>query len=446
MDRDQLLRAGVTRADITPPVGVPLTGYILREGPSAGIHDSLHATALVVSRSAVQAAVISCDVLAFDAAFVADTRAWIEQVTGIPARHVMLTATHTHSGPATVVLRDCGEIDAGWLSHLQEQLVETVAAAVDGLQPAAIGFGSGLVQEGIANRRRPDGPVDRELGVIRVDDAQGRLMAVLVSAGCHPTALRADNLLISADYPGYVIRALERDSGTLALWLTGAGADVDPVLTGPQAVSPLAASGGSSDDDGFARAARLGRSIALEAQRVIDASQASSEAGLDIACEMLRLPLLPAPEPAALEATAVRERQLLDEALNTGRSGAARVHRAMYGWAADARQTISDRRAIDTVPVEIQVVRLGDALLVGVSGELFSNLGLGIKAIAGPLQALVVMCANGDIGYIAGREEYALGGYEIEEAFKYYDYTTALDPKAEDLILASAARLMRRVG
>ena len=118
----------------------------------------------------------------------------------------------------------------------------------------------------------------------------------------------------------------------------------------------------------------------------------------------------------------------------------------MHSWAVDTWRAVDERRAIKTVPLEIQVVRLGDALLVGVPGELFSSLGLGIKAAAAPLRALVVSCANGDIGYIAGRDEYALGGYEIEEAYRYYDYAAALDPDAEDLILASAARLMRSVG
>jgi hypothetical protein len=446
MDQNQLLRAGTARAEISPPVGVPLTGYILREGPSTGIHDPLHATALVLACAAVQVAVVSCDVLAFDARFVADTRTRIERATGIPGRHVMLAATHTHSGPAAVVLRDCGEIDAGWLRHLQEQVVYTARVAADGLRPAAIGAGSGQVLEGIANRRRPDGPVDRELGVIHVDDAHGRPMALLVGAGCHPTALRADNRLVSADYPGYVVRALERDSGAVALWLTGAAADVDPILATPPAVSPLDAARTSTDDDGFARAKRLGSSIALEARRVIDAIETSSEADLDVACETLHLPLLPPPEPAALRAAAVRERQLLDEALSAGRSGAARVHRAMHEWAVEVLQAVSERRMIHTLPVEMQVVRLGGALLVGVPGELFSNLGLRIKAAAGPLQTMVVSCANGDIGYIAGREEYALGGYEIEEAFKYYDYPAALAAEAGDQIVASAARLVGRVG
>src|SRR5512132_1088298 len=90
------LTAGVARVEITPPIGFPMGGYAARSGPSTGIHDPLYATALVLKTDELTLAIISCDLLSFPS----------ERVVSLArdrrlADHVLIAASHTHSGPLT---------------------------------------------------------------------------------------------------------------------------------------------------------------------------------------------------------------------------------------------------------------------------------------------------------------------------------------------------------
>lgn len=435
------LKAGAAQIDITPPVGIALTGYIARDGPSVGVHDPLHATAIVLDSGGVQVAVISCDLLALDAETVAAVRASIERTTGIPAQHVLIAATHTHSGPATIFLHGCGEVDPSWLAALQSQLVALVQQALTTLQPAAVGSGRSQVPPGIANRRRADGPLDRELGVLRIDSADGQPLAVLTNVGCHATVLGGENRLISADYPGYAARALARGTGAPAACITGAAGDVNPLARQQRPVSPLAAVGSSPVADGFAQAEQLGEAVAVEALRVWNTITPSQRADVWAAHETLAPPLLPPPDVPTLARVADEHRRLLGEAQAAGEGVAARVHAAMLAWAQATLQQVEAGAAPRTVAAEVQTVGLGPLVLVGVPGELFSTLGTCIRAAVAPRQVFVCAYTNDDIGYIPSRDEYAHGGYEILEAYRYYGYPAALAPEAGEMIVAAAARL-----
>src|SRR5256885_1977283 len=109
--RRKQISAGVAQIDITPPVGMAMTGYIARAGNATGIHDPLAAKALVFDNGAQQAVIITCDLLGLDKHSVAVVRTAIETATGIPAANIMITCSHTHAGPATMVLQDCGDPD-----------------------------------------------------------------------------------------------------------------------------------------------------------------------------------------------------------------------------------------------------------------------------------------------------------------------------------------------
>ena len=81
-------------------------------------------------------------------------------------------------------------------------------------------------------------------------------------------------------------------------------------------------------------------------------------------------------------------------------------------------------------------------MLVGIPGELFSELGKEIKSSTSLRQVTVLGYTNNDIGYIPARQAYAQGGYEINDAFKFYGYPAVLAPEAGDLVQQSAARLL----
>src|SRR5256885_17259723 len=94
------LTAGVARANITPPIGIPLVGFAGR-GPAEGIHDDLFATALALAAGDRRAVVFGLDLIGVTYGFAAAVRAEIERRCGVPGEGGLLCASHTPHGAAT---------------------------------------------------------------------------------------------------------------------------------------------------------------------------------------------------------------------------------------------------------------------------------------------------------------------------------------------------------
>ena len=445
-----MFRAGVAQVDITPSLDTAMTGYVLRDGPSVGTHDPLHARALVFDDGENLAAIVICEVLALDSRFVAAARTGISEATGIPALNIMIASTHTHSGSATIFLRNCGEVDERWLSSLQRRLVEASQQALLNLEEARIGIGRGSVSVGARNRRDGAGPADTELLAMRVDDAQDKPLAVVLPYACHPTFLGSDNRLISADYPGYALDSVQRRTGAIVLFITGAAGDVGPSPEADSVVSPLdAADDSMSSTDSraasardFERAAIFGNRLAAEALRVLETISTTGQPKIHVISEVLDLPLRNPPTMQELEECIVSSRRLAQEAVVASRPMLARVHGAMLGWADATLAAVRDGTVSTSVPAEVQVVRLDDTAFVGIPGEPFVGLGLRIKEATGMDLVFVCGYTNGDIGYVPTRHEYDEGGYEIDEAFKYYGYPAALAPATGEILITTVLRLI----
>lgn len=421
-----ILKAGAAQVDITPPPGIPLTGFILRQGPSTGVHDPLFARALALDAGGQRGLLITCDLLALDAPFVCAARVAIREATGIPEKNILIACTHTHSGPATIFLRDCGEVDQLYLDGLRLKLVNAAQEAVSNLREARLGAGRGLVNQGALNRRQPGSPTDLDLDVISFQDAAGKYLAILVNYACHAVCLGHSNRLISADYPGVLARTLQEQTHAVVLFTNGATGDINPQRMGS-----------------FAYAEELGKALAAETLRVLGTLAYQDTAVLRVAGETLDLPLQLPPTRDELERKVFDYQQALAEADAAGNVPESKLHKAMLGWAEATLAGVVRGTIPAQVPAELQVIGLGEAMLVGVPGELFSELGKQIKSSIALRQVTVLGYTNNDIGYIPTRQAYAQGGYEINDAYKYYGYPAALAPEAGDLVRQGAARLLK---
>jgi hypothetical protein len=235
------LTAGVARNDITPPIGTPLAGYGARAArPSTGIHDPVEARALIIDNGTEKIAFVSVDHLGFDHGMVERIRAIASDATGIRPDHIFVMSSHTHSGGGAYMemlpqLANvlAGKFDSNIRALYERKTAEAIIAANKNMKPARIGIGAGEAK-GISRFRSswpPDGPVDPEVGVIRIDSVDsGKPMAVLMNFAAHPTVLGADNMTFSADYVGYARRALERIVGgdCVAIFTNGAQGTIGP--------------------------------------------------------------------------------------------------------------------------------------------------------------------------------------------------------------------------
>lgn len=231
------LKAGVERADITPPLGIQMAGYNSTGRPAKGVLDPLFAQALVLDDGHHAIALVTLDLIftLLDPEMDA-IRARVRQSNNI--EDVIFVASHTHSGP---IFMDQPE----W----NRQTVDVIAAAIDRAcqRRVAARFGSGWGQIQIGANRRyqpiegpevmfwrnatksPTFPVDPTVGVIRIDKSDGSPLAVLVNYACHPVIFGPDNRDYSADYPGEMRKTVEAAfPGSTCFFLQGGCGDINP--------------------------------------------------------------------------------------------------------------------------------------------------------------------------------------------------------------------------
>lgn len=232
----QELRAGAAVIDITPPVGFPMWGYAARhDAPSEGVLDPLQARAVVLEIGEQRLALVSLDLgRAPTRASTAAIRTRCQQAAKIS--QVLLVASHTHHGPV-LELDDWPTAKEPYVRVLEKKLGDVILAAAKELKPARLGV---ISKEVALNRnrhsKRADAPVDRELVVLRLENAERQPIAHLVNFAAHAVLQDSKGRKFSADYPGVMAALVEKELGGQCLFLQGAAGDLSPYL--PNESSP----------------------------------------------------------------------------------------------------------------------------------------------------------------------------------------------------------------
>lgn len=410
-------------ADITPPSGVAMAGFAARSGPALGAHDALTVRVLAVGDTALLVA----DVIGIDAAMAARIRARAGDAA-TPGR-VMVAATHTHGGPASMAGRLGTAPDPDWAQTFEDTCVATLRAARVARRPARLSMGQGG-DPGIArNRRSPGGPVDPALPVLWAHDAAGRAIAVLTGHACHPVVLGADNRLWTADYPHFVRAAIEAACpGVLAIWVTGCAGDIN---TGHSAAASLSLAPDPARS--FAEASRIGECVAYAALAARTVALDDSAGAVAAAATSVDLAFASAGPPSDAEIAAWR----------ADCADAAPVRAALLRhWIAWAEGPA--RRSARSLSVPVSVLEWGGALLLGLPGEIFAITALDLRA-ALPVPVVTVGYAGDNPGYIPPRAAFAEGGYEVDEAHRFYGQPAAFAPGSAEAVAGAAADLARRL-
>ncbi|MEM3046385.1 MAG: neutral/alkaline non-lysosomal ceramidase N-terminal domain-containing protein [Candidatus Bathyarchaeia archaeon] len=426
------LRVGFSRVDITPPVGTPMGGFAARYLPSQGVHDPLYARGLVATDGEETVGLLSVDILTPPAGLVEAVRRLTEASTGIPGVNVMLAATHTHSGPETIGLTapTSSRAVAPYLRLLERDLAGALYMAWRRMSDAQVGVGSGSAKVGV-NRRRANGVTDPEVAVVRFDNPGSRSIGALVNYACHPVVLGAGNAEFSADYPGQVCKVLDdaKGPGFTAFFLNGACGDINPV-----------SSRGYACPGGFDDVERIGSILAWEALKVLEETGTSQEAEVRAASEVLRLPSRK-PSPLEAERQVQMQRRRIEElkAKNTEENQLL-AELAILKYYCKNLEEAQKPGGEETQALEVQAIRIGDAVLVGIPGEAFAEIGLQIKSGSDRRGVLVVGYANGFVGYIPTEEALREGGYEVTPT-----WWNKVNPQAGRLIKETAVRLLSQL-
>lgn len=397
------LRAGVSKKEITPPVGTDLSGYIRRFGSSTGIHDPLWANILWVANGNDQVLFISMDVMNFSEEFSERAKASLAEETNIAKDNILLAAIHTHSAPGIHIFRDGSKRDTKWEDRVLHALVDGSKEATQ--RPKKALFGTGMEQASIGyNRRKPGGSVDPSLTLAGFFAENKELFSLMANYGCHPVVLAEDNLLISADYVGYFRKQLGKffASDITTLFFTGATGDVDPKERGS-----------------FLIAEKLAGILSAKARHIIRQMKPQSNGDIKTGQISLKIPFGWIPSADEAEKICEENTSAYRKALEKGNREEAKIRKAFFLWAEDLRNRALKRTLPDSLECELQAIKLGEAVFLAFPLELFSSLSLELRRLSGIECLFLVGYANGYHGYLADDKSAKEGGYEIEEAFKY---------------------------
>jgi len=242
------LRAAAVKVDITPKTSQWLLGYQARQ--SNGVHDNIYHRVLALDAGGTPFYLISTDVCLFSPNLHDTVMRELQQQTGIDPSHVWWSVTHTHAapevGPPDMYKALLGRSDHDWdrdyTTFFTNALIEAVRTARDKLEPARLAFATTTANANINRRARdvdgkislglnPDGPVDRQVNLIRVQRADGTPLALVVNYAMHGTVMSGQNLKISGDAPGVVSAYLEEQLGGTVLYVNGAAGNIAPIYS-----------------------------------------------------------------------------------------------------------------------------------------------------------------------------------------------------------------------
>jgi hypothetical protein len=463
-----MLKVGVQRTSINPPLTLPHAGWGAQTHtyPEGIDGEGLFATAIYASDGEREAVMVEYDVCLFTQVQVDRIRTAVAEATGLPGAAVRVTTTHNHAGPM-IEATYYGlhpEVRTNYLEMLVHQGAGAAMRAKAAAAPARVATGSGLCHFARHRRQKlpdgrvvtgsdPNGIIDPDVKVVRIDAEDGQPLLAIFSYTAHPTTLGPPNRILSADYPGEAKRLVRELTGATAVFVQGATGNVGP---GPE---------GYTGDLSIPH--RLGRILACEVVKVYEGLQTRPVRHVFDRVVESGAPLgvfRPEPEPLADQtvdflsvplALPLREQPALADAQAAADAAAGHLRALKEAGAADeevALATFKAKRtsmALDrarsfggqtTKEVELHLLRIGPAVFAGIPNEPFVEIGLAVKAASPYACTAFGGYTNGWLGYIPMPEAYPDGGYEVDTT----PYAPAAAQAVVDGTLAALRTLKQR--
>jgi Neutral/alkaline non-lysosomal ceramidase, N-terminal len=425
------MKAGFAKIVITPEKNVWMAGYANRTKPSEGkIHD-LYGKALVIQDSrGGRVILVTTDLLGLPRELTSEISEYANKSYGLRRDQILFNSSHTHTGPVVKSsLAGAYDLDAAqsaliddYTRKLKNDLLKAIGEAIKDLSPARLSFGRGAAPFAM-NRRQfnpnavvigvnPEGVVDREVPVLRVESADGNLRGVVFGYACHNTTLTGEFYEFSGDYSGFAQEAVERaHPGAMALFVAGCGADINPY---PRSKRELAEQHGET-----------------LAKSVEQASSGSIKPVSGAVKSVIGVVMIPFDGPPTKEEFQSR---LTDRNVFKRRHAERMIARYER-----------DGKLISEYPYTIQILKIGDLTLVALAGEVVTDYAMRLKRELGG-DVWVAGYSNDLCSYIPSARMFKEGGYEVIDSMIYYDLPGPYKPEIEERIVGKVHELARRVG
>jgi hypothetical protein len=378
------LRAAAVKADITPATPQWLMGYAPRK--STGVHDRIYHRVISLDDGRTQFYLVSSDLCLFSPELYDEVAATLQKEMGIERKQFWWSVTHTHAAPesgppgvykALLKGRSDHEWDREYARQITASLVNAIEEARTKLEPARLRTAIGMSMANINRRARdvdgkislglnPDGPVDRQVGLIRVERPDGSLIALAANYAMHGTVMNGTNTLISGDGPGVVSAYVEEKLGAPVLFLNGAAGNMAPIYT----VYPTPAAG------------HLSEFRVLLGDRILEANRGMPKGADDL----------------TLRADEITVETPLKPGLEWP------IELAHYARNEDSGRVL--------VRLPVRFLRFGDTVIWSAPVELFCEIAIAIRNASPFPHTLYVGYTNGWFGYLPTAQAFGEGGYE----------------------------------
>jgi hypothetical protein len=355
---------------------------------------------------------IASDLCLFSPSVYDDVTAELKQKTGIAPKQVWWTVTHTHSAPEVgppgmydVLLK--GRSEHAWNreyhAFIKSTLIDAITEARAKLVPARVATGVGIARANINRRARdldgtislglnPDGPADRQIGLLRLERTDGSLIALVANYAMHGTVLGGQFMEISGDGPGIVASYVEEKLGAPMLYINGAAGNMAPIYTTQRDL----------------KSSHIGEFRVLLGDKVLQAAR-------DLV--------------SGAPATLWLGEKLVESPRRSG-----------LGWPSDLPSYAGKTAAgVDTVKIPVRFLRIGDALLWGSPVELFCEIAIRIRNESPFRHTFFLGYTNGWLGYLPTAEAFRQGGYEPRTS----PFTEAVEKDFADAVITFLSGMPR---
>ena len=420
-----MLKAGVSRIDITPPQGLELAGYPHYPRYNEGAHDPLMAACMYLANNGKEVAMVTLDLLFFSKKHTTEVRRRVEAECGIAGNSIMISCSHTHSAPWASGRLDIESLEAGkeqpkeYVEELISKIVSIIKEAKGNAFDASFGANVSLcgAESGVGgNRRMPGGPHDPLVSVMAVKDSSDKIRGVFVNYTLHPTFIHEWSNVCTADYPCYLRMELEET--------------VPGVVVGfAQGASGNQSSRYYRQGESYDEAERVGRILGKAAYKALEKMEWKNDIEIAVATSELPFELRDFGTEEELMEKVAHDEAVYKELY--AKYGDSKNRDEYYLWQNANLKLLGSEDQLgyirmqkkgikielldDEGPMEIQVIKLGGCCVVGIQGEAFVEFALYVKAMAGFGVVVFNELSNGVLpGYLYTPESLVAGGYETD--------------------------------
>lgn len=434
---ERMIKAGASRKIINPDTSQFLFGYPHVKRYSTGVHDDLETACLYITDGTNELVIITNDLIFVSKQMTERVRTELNTKLGIPQEHILISATHTHSGPLTVNYASNTAdpvvplADTNYIAKVCERMIECALEAKEGAEKAEIGLVHADSTGIGTNRRDPSGPSDHDVPVLLVRSREsGRYIACMLVISMHPTVLHEDSTLISADFIGAARARLKEQYLTeRCVVLTHNGP------CGNQSPRHVVR------ENSFAEAKRLGDILADAVSEVLGTCSYSHD--LTLYGKSLSISDVPRRTFSAIDESRKRLQEVnsLMARRKQEKAPAAELRTIECDiFGAEEMVTLSrmqesgelEQYYSSCLPVEIQRLSIGPWNFIGWSGEVFTDYARTVKQELE--NTFVISMANGEMqGYVTTEEAALEGGYEASNALFSHETGELLVNKSIEL-------------